>query len=155
VRDAVDEAAEQLTAAGLASQGQVEGCSEADIAGLEATLGVKLPAVYRRFLARMGRSAGELLVGTDFLFHDLPTLRQQAERLLEQQGARVTLDAQAFVFAVHQGYQFLFFETDGGPDPEVFLFVDGENEPQKVADSFSTWLTGCVADEIVAARTSS
>jgi hypothetical protein len=150
--DAVDEAVEQLTAAGLASQGQLQGCSEADMAGLEAKLGLKLPAVYRRFLARMGRSAGKFLVGTDFLFHDLPTLRQQAERLLEEAGPHLTLAARAFVFTAHQGYQFLFFETGGGPDPEVFLFVEGEDEFQQVAGSFSSWLTGCVADEIAAAR---
>jgi hypothetical protein len=151
-KDAVDEAVEQLTAAGLASQGQLKGCSEADIAGLEAKLGVKLPPIYRRFLAVMGRSAGKFLVGTDFLFHDLPTLHQRAERVLEEAGASVVLGPADFVFTIHQGYQFLFFKTGDGPDPEVFLFVEGEDEFQQVADSFSSWLTGCVADEIEAAR---
>ena len=151
-KDAVEDAAQQLIAAGLASPGQLKGCSEADIAGLEAKFGVKLPATYRAFLAKMGRSAGKFLVGTDFLFQDLPTLRQQAERLLEQAGASVALGPADFVFTVHQGYQFLFFKTGAEPDPKVFLFVEGEDEFQQVADSFSSWLTGCVADEIAAAR---
>jgi hypothetical protein len=94
----------------------------------------------------MGRSAGEFLVGTDFLFPDVLTLRGQAEGLLRECAAPLVLDPADFVFAMHQGYQFLFFRCDGSDDPPVFHYQDGDSFT-RVADRFSAWLAYCVVDE--------
>jgi hypothetical protein len=71
--------------------------------------------------------------------------------LLRQSKAKVALDESDFVFAVHQGYQFLFFKS-GMQDPAVFLFLEGEENFEKVAQRFSDWLIGCVSDEIARER---
>ena len=55
-----------------------------------------------------------------------------------------------FVFLVHQGYQFLFFDTIYADDPPVFLYSDNEHEPKKIFDHFSEWLLAAVDDEIEA-----
>ena len=119
-----DPAPALLTAAGLASARSLRGCTEAEIGQLEAHYGISLPAAYRRFLQRMGRSAGECLGGTDWLFPDLLELREGAESLLEECEATQSLDRNDFVFAMHQGYQFLFFKCGTGPDPEVFYYLE-------------------------------
>src|SRR5437660_297312 len=110
-QDTIDSAAARLIDAGLGDETAFRGCRDDEIDHLEGSLGVKLPSIYRRFLARMGHSAGVFLSGTDFLFASLPELRQQAERLLEEANVSFRLAEADFVFAVHQGYQFLYFTT--------------------------------------------
>ena len=80
-QDAIDRAAARLIDAGLVDEAAFRGCRDDEIDHLEGILGVKLPSIYRRFLARMGRSAGTFLSGTDFLFAGLPELRRQAEEV--------------------------------------------------------------------------
>lgn len=150
--ESVDSAIAKLTAEGLVAAGKLRGCTEEDIARIETSFGFKLPSTYRELLAVMGRSAGEFLVGTDWLFPAVLTLRDQAERLLRECKAQVALDQADFVFAVHQGYQFLFFRMGKTDDPEVFLYEECEESFKRVANSFSEWFAGCVEDEIAAAK---
>lgn len=151
MEDAVAEAITRLAAAALVTPNAVRGCTEAEICEVEAESGVKLPTVYRRFLARIGRSAGDFLAGTDYLFPDLLTLRAQAEHLLRECGVPGLLDKTDFVFAMHQGYQFLLLRCGESADPRVYRYEDGDDAFELVANSFSEWLIGCVTDEIAAA----
>lgn len=146
--DSVHEVVRELTAAGLVTPETLQGCSEQEIAALERDLGVQLPAIYREFLAVMGRRAGTFFEGTDFLYRDLPTLREQAEHLLRRCNAGLALDHSDFVFAVHQGYTFLFFRCGGSDDPPVRLYEEDETSFREVAKSFSSWLVGAARDEI-------
>lgn len=148
----VDSAIVKLVDAGLVHPELLLGCSEQELVEIERACGMKLPLAYRGFLARMGKAAGQFLVGTDWKYPEVLGLRGQAEGLLLECGAPVSLGAGDLVFAVHQGYQFLFMRSEVGSDPPVFLYDEGESEFREVADSFSGWLLGCVADEIAAAR---
>jgi SMI1/KNR4 family protein SUKH-1 len=144
----VERAVTRLIAAGLADPATIQGCRDEDIERLERESGVALPIAYRLFLRRMGRSAGAFLVGTDFRFADLGGLLRQAEQLLQETQSPFRLKDADFVFAVHQGYQFLFFDTTESDDPAVWLYDDGEAAPREVFDHFSEWLEASVSDEI-------
>jgi hypothetical protein len=144
----VERAVTRLIEAGLAEPASICGCREEEIRRLEEGLGVALPASYGQFLARMGRSAGAFLTGTDFLFADLGGLRLQAEELLHETKADFCLKDTDFVFVVHQGYQFLFFDTKDSDDPAVWHYEEGDAAPRKVFSHFSEWLDACVSDEI-------
>jgi hypothetical protein len=144
----VERAVTRLIAAGLAEPAMIRGCPEEEIARLEEGLGVALPAVYRQFLRRMGRSAARFLTGTDFLFADLGGLRLQAQQSLHETKAGFRLKDTDFVFAAHQGYEFLFFDAQESDDPAVWHYEEGDSAPQKVFGRFSEWLDGCVSDEI-------
>jgi hypothetical protein len=146
----LERAVTRLIEAGLAGPATIRGCREEEIGRLEKELGVALPALYRLFLARIGRSAGAFLSGTDFLFADLGGLRLQAEQLLHESKAGFRLSDTDFVFAVHQGYQFLFFDTKESDDPAVWRYEEGDTASRKVFSHFSEWLDACVADEIKA-----
>lgn len=50
---------------------------------------------------------------------------------------RFTLPADAFVFSMHQGYEFNFFVICEGNDPPVYKYVEGGGPPVLVWDSFS------------------
>lgn len=149
-------AVRRLSQSGLASPSELCGCTNEEIANLESQSSVNLPSTFRTFLSLMGKRAGEFLVGTDWTFSQLPELKERAQGLLEECGLKTAvLPATAFVFAMHQGYQFLFFDSVAGDDPPVFLFLEGEDGPQQVFSSFSQWLLQCVDDEIEAYRESS
>jgi SMI1-KNR4 cell-wall len=149
----VERAVTRLIEAGLAEPAVIRGCREEEIGRLEKDLGVALPAFYRQFLMRMGRSAGAFLSGTDFLFVDLGGLRLQAEQLLHETKAGFRLKNTDFVFAVHQGYEFLFFDSKESGDPAVWRYEESDPAPQKVFSHFSEWLDACVSDEIGAYST--
>jgi hypothetical protein len=149
-QDTVESAVMQLIAEGVASQDSVKGCNEAEIAEIEKMYGLKLPTIYRQFLKRMGKEAGSFLDGTNYLCSTLSSLRRQAETLLKECNAQLSLDKNDFIFAVHQGYQFLFFNAQTSADPAVFLYLEYENSFKQVYSHFSEWLFACVSDEIAA-----
>ena len=149
----VESAVTRLIEAGLAEPATIRGCREEEIGRLEQDLCVALPAFYRLFLTRMGRSCGAFLTGTDFLFPDLGSLRLQAEQLLLETNVGFRLKDADFVFAVHQGYQFLVFDTKESDDPAVWLYEEGDVASRKVFNHFSEWLEACVSDEIDANST--
>ena len=150
--DFLDAALARLAAAGLLPGSRPSGCTADEIAEIEARCGIALPLSYRRFLAAMGRSAGDFLVGTDFTYPPLLDLRPQADRLLVECSAKIALNEADFVFTLHQGYQFLFFRCGLSDDPPVFYYEEGALGFVQVAGSFSAWLIGCVDDEVAAAE---
>jgi hypothetical protein len=144
----LESAVTRLVEAGLAEPATIRGSREEELGRFEKDLGVALPVVYRLFLTRMGRSAGAFLLGTDFLLADLGSLRLQAEQLLDEGKVGFRLKETDFVFAVHQGYQFLFFDTKESDDPAVWLYDEGDVASRKVFSHYSEWLEACVSDEI-------
>ncbi|WP_169730630.1 SMI1/KNR4 family protein [Calidithermus terrae] len=146
----IDQAVKRLVESGLAPRDFMCGCSEEEVNELEEFFGIQLPEAYRYFLERLGKSAGTFLIGTDFLFATLKQLRSEAEDLLETDNAPFRLSSRHFVFAVHQGYQFLFFDALAGDDPPVLHYLEGESEPKEVFPCFSRWLSNAVDDEIKA-----
>lgn len=148
-QNVIEKIVAQLTEAGLLNLGHfaLKGCTSEEIAQLEAKYHVKLPAVYREFLARMGKEAGDFLRGSDYFFSALLEMRAGLEGLLE--GSGFTLDDDDFVFFGHQGYQYCFFKATDAPDPAVFCYLEDEDgEPRQAFEHFSEWLQAVAADAI-------
>ncbi len=124
----------------------ISGCSEADLADFQRKRSLELPEAYRHFLGAAGANCGRFLQGSDLRFEDLDSLQSSAQSLLGDDGGP-GLPENAFVFCSHQGYQFLFFQLGGGPDPEVRYYLEGEGEFKLVAPGFSDWLVRTVQDE--------
>jgi len=142
----------KLTENGVVRGAELRGCTELEIQQIERACPKPLPAAYKQFLSVLGAAAGGFLMGSDFLCAALPTLRSGAQRLLEESGTTYRLAADDFVFAGHQGYTFLFFRLGTGDDPEVYRYVDCDEKPELVANTFSEWFLSCVDDEVEAHR---
>jgi hypothetical protein len=121
-------------------QNKVSGCSPADIAELESTLGFAVPEAYRRFMLVAGRNAGPVLAGTDCSFPRVLVLREWAEELLNECHSDYSLPTDYLVFSMHQGYEFLAMRLGAGDDPPVLQYVEGQAEPTEEWDSFSSYL---------------
>jgi hypothetical protein len=108
-------------------------CTTVEIEELEEWVGHCLPAAYREFLLWMGHSGGAFLQGSNCFYNDLESLQSDAKELLEENHFSGELSGDAFVFFMHQGYQFNFFYLSEGDDPPVFLYY----EESPVRTSFS------------------
>ncbi len=149
MEDVVRKALTRLIEKGFAKAGEIHGCSPAEISQIAALANGALPASYRSFLQNMGRGAGSFLRGTDIFYPEVLRLRGLAEGLVRERPIPWTLTDREFVFSSHQGYQFLFFDCSKGDDPPVMYFLEGEEGPQQVSETFSEWLTRTVQDELV------
>ena len=126
----------------------IRGCSPQELVDLEARLNLRLPDTYKQFLLTMGHQAGALFRGTDIFYRHLAGLRGMAEELLREDETSFELPDDAFVFAVHQGYQFMYFHTLSGTDddPAIYHYEEGEGMPKKRWSSFSEFVLNSIAD---------
>jgi hypothetical protein len=137
----------------IATLETVRGCSPQEIEGIKSRQGVDyLPGLYVEYLAVLGKEDGDLHVGSDRLYSHLLLLKDWAKELLEENDQPFDLPADAFVFLMHQGYQFLYFPTaNRDNDPPVFYYTEDPNleslMPQRKSDHLSEFLTIFVADE--------
>lgn len=148
MRSTIQSAIERLVSAGLATKATVQGCSGEEIADLQRRIGLDLPKRYVEFLARCGRGAGEFLVGTAWTLPELEGLTREATELLHRCGVDAQLPPTAFVFEMHQGYTFFYFDCAAGDDPPVYLYEEGDSAPRRVFDTFSQCFSRCVDDHI-------
>jgi len=141
--------ATQLIRTGRASRSELIPCSEQEVQELEELNGVRLPAIYRSFLLRMGRGAGEYFLSDLHAFYpDLLGLREDAEELLEEDKADFRLPSDAFVFLDDQGYHFFYFLARDGDDPPLCHYTETEGRPRRSAVTLSEYLLACAAEPI-------
>ncbi len=99
-------------------------CTEEEVAHLEEATHLSLPQTYREFLRTMGKDADLFLMGSDFMYPQLLNLQEVAREILIEDAFPQSLPEDAFVFFMHQGYQFGFFRTSEGDDPPVYWYVE-------------------------------
>ena len=124
---------------GRATAADFRGCSDAEVANLESAVELSLPTLFKDYLRLMGKSAGEMLCGSDIRFGCLHLLTGEGRE--EMAGRGVTLPPDAFVFFAHQGYDYMyFFTSDGAGDPPVHRYHSDWEDPRQVFPAFSGYL---------------
>lgn len=106
---------------------------------LENKHGFTLPRSYRRWFENGGPNHPDF-IGTDMDEGLIGDLNQWAEELLAESESNFKLPDNAFVFAMHQGYIFMYFICNGIADPEVWYYHEGDPEPRVKWSSFSDFL---------------
>jgi len=83
--------------------------------------------------------------GSDYVIKDIPRLKEGAIELLQENESEEKLTDNNFVFFMHQGYQFYFFNLDEGDNPPVYFYHEGENKDRfiKKYESFTDFLIAC------------
>ena len=119
------------------------GCTKSEVNQIEQAFGSSLPAIYRSWLLAHGRIPPDRFVGSDCTYPVLLKLNSWAQEVLEENGHPFHLAAHDFVFFMHQGYHFFYFNTaDGDADPVVFEYLEGWRAPSVVEQRLSDWLVG-------------
>ncbi len=124
----------------ICTKEEMEGCSLENVEMREKNASLSLPLQYREFLLGIGRGAGILFQGTDIFFPSIIGLKTDAVNLLKENGENFTLSSVDFVFSMHQGYEFCYFNTSEGDDPPVYQYIEGSGSPMIVWKSFSDFL---------------
>lgn len=101
-------------------------CNAVDIEYIEQKLKTKLPEEYLEFLLTMGRGAGKFMLGSDVFIDELLTLKEGALEIIDENNLP-PLPPNAFVFWMHQGYQFAFFEINEKNQLDIYFFSEGNN----------------------------
>ena len=144
---------QRLSELDITHRTEISPCIDSEIDKVEASQNVSLPPVYRDFLKLMGRGAGRFFRGSDLYYPDVLTLGEQAKHLLKEDGQPFELPDDAFVFLVHQGYQFFYFRTGSGDeDPVVYGYMEGEGKAIKRWIKFSDFLVAGIEDHARLAR---
>ncbi len=125
----------------------IQGCSDHEVRELEQRLGHVLPRGYREFLLALGRDQGDFLKGSDLACDKVVCLQAEARSLLSDSGSSFRLVESQVVFVSHQGYQFLFIDGAEGHDPPVWHYLEHDEEPKRVSESFSAWLVATLNEE--------
>jgi hypothetical protein len=129
-----------LLSSKICQASDIKGASVDDIAALEKVIGRKLPLQYREFLLGIGFGAGRFLQGTDIFLPSIEGLKTDAEELLRENNEGTELEEGDFVFFMHQGYEFTYFNMSAGDDPPIYQYVEGNGPPVLAWNSFSDFL---------------
>ena len=143
-RDPIDRVVERLYETGVARPDQLQGCSAAEIAALEAKYVIALPDTYRRFLEVMGHSAGQLFAH-DRVEVSYPRVLQMTEEQWrwhrdEPEEQPVALPDDALIILGRFDEQFQFIRCQGTPEAAVYYYEMGEPAAQHWSPSLVTWL---------------
>lgn len=117
-----------------------QGCSADEVKSLTKQSEAVLPDSYRLFMELAGNGVDDFLRGSDFTIQDLEGVKEAADELLVEAGLD-PLPSNAFVFVMHQGYQFYFFQDDA-----VYYFQEGAKQVEKRFDSFEQFFDFVIQD---------
>lgn len=124
---------------GIASEESLLACTTSQVDDVQNCMPGKMPLAYRLFLQAMGAGAGRFFRGTSVYYPTMIGLTEAAQEILEDNGGNTKLPDDAFVFAMHQGYQFFYFRCNSD-NPPVYHYMDGESEATMWADSYTQFL---------------
>jgi len=79
----------------------------------------------------LGKGAENFLVGCDCFYPEVSVQKEHAKKAIEEMNADFEFDDDEFVFIGLQGYSFWFFDTQGGDDPPVYHYIEGNDEATK------------------------
>lgn len=152
----IEESTRKLLESGVATKQTLIGCSDVEIAELEAKFGLKLPATYKEYLGMMGKGAGWYAEDFQWKFGRLEWIRQAADDLLvviREQAVGPNdwvpkLKKSHFVMVMRYGDYFLYFDAEAGDDPPIL--TSDYQEP--FFPSFSQWFVAGIDGEIATYR---
>jgi len=132
----------------IATFEEIIGCNQEEINKLEKSTFLELPQIYKEFLLACGHKAGKLFKGSNVFYKDLFDLTEDGRDILSSDNSPFKLPRKAFVFSIHQGYEFWYFNSDSNPDPSVYFYSESfkintkndELKPIKYFDSYSKFL---------------
>lgn len=80
----------------------------------------------------------------NLFLHAINGLKEEAINLLKENNENFVLPNNAFVFLMHQGYEFCYFIFSDGTDPPVYQYVEGNGPPVLTWSSFSEFLRSSI-----------
>ncbi|MCL2579770.1 MAG: SMI1/KNR4 family protein [Oscillospiraceae bacterium] len=121
---------------------QMNPCSKNEIAKImQLSKEKNLPQNYVKFMEQAGNGI-DFFKGSSYTLDEISKLKSWAIALLKENDSNENIDDNNFVFLMHQGYQFYFFNLNEGDNPPVYFYLEGDNLEMfiKKYESFSGFL---------------
>ena len=101
---------------------------------------LKLPKQYLEFMRYAG--SGQFWVGSSYSFSEVPKLKNYAEDLLTENEFSHRLKDDDFVFWMHGGYIFYYFNLNEGENPPVYYYSECDDMTDfiKCRESFTDFI---------------
>lgn len=117
-------------------------CTEDEVKAIEQRIQHSLPSAYKEFLLWMGHGSGGVLAGSECFYFDLPVIQKEAIELMQEDNFHGSLPDDAFVFFMHQGYQFAYFRLSEGENPPIYYYYESATggDISIIAPHFSDFL---------------
>ncbi|OCG14925.1 hypothetical protein A9G24_06040 [Gilliamella sp. App6-5] len=122
----------------------IKGCNDQQLVQLERQYG-QLPEYYKIFLSKLGVNAGDFMLGTAVLFHEIADINQGTLVLMAENN--ISIPNNLYAFLLHQGYSSLFF-MDRHDDPMVYCYTEGD-----VIKNLNYRFSQCISAEIALYKT--
>ncbi|MEL6525445.1 MAG: SMI1/KNR4 family protein [Chloroflexota bacterium] len=93
-------------------------------------------------MLRLGKKCpGGIFTGEDLYYESVIELKEVFAEFLVYENIKWEIPDSAFIFWTHHDYKFYFFDVEDGNNPPVYVFIQGDTQPKRVATSFSVQLT--------------
>ena len=119
----------------IAKPDDILGCTLEDIIEIQQYQEIiALPNLYKEFLIKMGKGAGNFLVHLKCFYPELLYLKRDMKAdLLQPQLTEFKLPDDAFIYMTNQGYEFFYFHTNNDDnDPAVFHYTEGDGSSREI-----------------------
>ena len=124
----------------------VVGCTEEVVREICALAPGPLPSDYLEWLRLAGDHPGDFMLGTDIAAPFIPDM-QEAMRKTSRELGGPAFPADAFVFADHQAYVYLWFHARGDLDRRIFRFLQMDRRWTEVSPSFTAYMNWSARDD--------
>ena len=96
----------------------------------------------------MGNGAGRFFRGTDLFYPSMLGMTDIGRGIVHEDEQGMELASNAFVFAMHQGYSFMFFYAGESDDPVVWYYLEQSGLFKKVNERFTAYIRDCAAEDV-------
>ncbi len=103
------------------------------ISKIEEEKGVIFPKSYKDFFLVCENSIPKVFIGSD-LYNRNPEISDWAIELIQESNVENFLKETDFVFLMHQGYMFWYFNANGKENPDVYYYYEGDTFSKKICD---------------------
>lgn len=120
----------------ICQEDELRGCTEEQVAEIQASAPFPLPDAYKTFLRMMGRGAGEFMGGHAYSVFYPRVIGLDAEAKSRSWLLSRFDDPQnCFVFLCYDGEVWLFFKGNEGDDPPIYELGNERRETRRESDS--------------------
>ena len=118
---------------------ECQGCSEDEITLAEKSLDINFPSAYVEFLKICGKDSGDLFCGDVIQLANFNYINEVGKESFKEAFKRECPENFIFILE-HHGYSFYYFDKNGAQNPDLFLFVHGDEILNEIVGEFSVLL---------------
>lgn len=119
-----------------------DACSEQEVNEIETSLGIKFPRAYREVYLILGKWYGfSVIDDNSYKYPDYKGMKEGAETIVSESDIDLDLGNDILVFGCVESVGAIYFlKLSEGEDPPVYEYLEDDEGPTMVAESYSSFI---------------